>query len=121
MQRRRDNGLLATHGGAVEIGETVEDAARRELLEETGLTANAMTLLGVFSGPERLYEYPNGDLIYTVGIKYLCEDFSGDPSADEEETLGLKWFEIENIPEDVTPPDRPVLEAFVEWFHTCGK
>ena len=42
LQKRRDNGLWADHGGCVEIGESVEETAKRELFEETGLTANKL-------------------------------------------------------------------------------
>ncbi|XOK59681.1 NUDIX hydrolase [Paenibacillus elgii] len=68
LQKRRDNHCWAMHGGGVEIGETVEETAKRELLEETGLIANDLELLGVFSGEDRLYTYPNGDEVYTIGI-----------------------------------------------------
>jgi 8-oxo-dGTP pyrophosphatase MutT (NUDIX family) len=75
LQKRRDNGFWSFHGGGVEIGESVEAAAKRELYEETGLIANTMTLLGVISGEDMLYTYPNGDQVYIVGIYYACSDF----------------------------------------------
>jgi 8-oxo-dGTP diphosphatase len=46
-------GGYALPGGFVDVGETVEAAARRELLEETGIVAGQLTLLGVYSKPER--------------------------------------------------------------------
>jgi 8-oxo-dGTP diphosphatase len=46
-------GRYALPGGFVEIGETVEDACRRELLEETGVKAGKLQLLGVYSDPGR--------------------------------------------------------------------
>ena len=61
LQRRRDNNSWAIHGGIVDIGEIVEEAAKRELKEETGLTANKLELFGVFSGKNMIYTYPNGD------------------------------------------------------------
>ncbi|PUA39476.1 hypothetical protein C8Z91_08600 [Paenibacillus elgii] len=67
-----------SRGGGVEIGEEVEETAKRELWEETGLKANDLELLGVFSGEDRLYTYPNGDEVYTISIVYVCRDFSGD-------------------------------------------
>ena len=50
LQRRKDNLCWSMHAGGLELGETVEEAAKRELFEETGLTANTLELLGVFSG-----------------------------------------------------------------------
>ena len=54
LEKRSDNGEWAYAGGAVELYERVEEAAVRELQEETGLIAEKLELLGVFSG-ERLH------------------------------------------------------------------
>ncbi|GHV17076.1 hypothetical protein FACS18949_13880 [Clostridia bacterium] len=50
LPQRRDNKCWGYNGGRVEIREVVEDAAKRELLEETNLSANSIELFGVFSG-----------------------------------------------------------------------
>ncbi len=72
LQRRADDGSWDIPGGAVELGETVEEAVRREVWEETGLEIGEMALFGVFSGPELFHTYPNGDQAYFVCIVYLC-------------------------------------------------
>ena len=46
-------GRYALPGGFVEFGETVEDACRRELMEETGVKASRLRLVGVYSDPKR--------------------------------------------------------------------
>ena len=116
LQKRKDNFCWALHGGGVEIGEKVEEAARRELLEETGLIANKLELLGVFSGENMLYTYPNGDEVYIIGINYICRDFSGELLQETDETFELKWFDINNLPENISPPDIGPLNAFVEFI-----
>ncbi|KPV60226.1 ADP-ribose pyrophosphatase [Paenibacillus sp. A3] len=117
LQKRRDNHCWAMHGGGVEIGETVEEAAKRELWEETGLIANNLELLGVFSGEDRLYTYPNGDEVYSIGIVYVCRDFSGDFLSQTNETTELKWFTIDELPDDIFPPNKKPLKAFVDYIN----
>lgn len=113
LQRRRDNGCWGIHGGCVEPGEEVEAAARRELKEETGLTANHLELFGVFSGEDMRHTYPNGDKVSIIGIHYICRDFSGALSPQAEELLELRWFDLDDLPSPITPPDRRSIEAFV--------
>lgn len=99
------------------MGETVEEAAKRELFEETGLTANTLCLLGVFSGEELRYTYPNGDKVSIVQIIYTCNDFSGDISCEQEEVSALKWFDINEIPDNISPPDKKAFRSFVDFIN----
>ncbi len=63
----------ALPGGFVELGEKVEDAAKREVKEETNLRVEIIKLVGVYSDPER---DPRG---HTISIAYLCKrDNQGD-------------------------------------------
>jgi|GEM_PF-109043 len=119
LQRRRDNGMWAIHGGCMEIGETTEETARRELLEETGLVAGKLDLLGVFSGDaDMMYTYPNGDKVCIVSVVYVCQDFSGKLVTETDETLDLRWFDIDDMPADINPPDKKATEAFIAWAKT---
>ncbi|MBS4968787.1 MAG: NUDIX domain-containing protein [Lachnospiraceae bacterium] len=69
LQKRSDNHCWGYAGGSVELDETVEDAAKRELFEETGLTAEHLELFGVFSGKDLHYVYPNGDEVSNIDFK----------------------------------------------------
>ena len=120
LQHRADNGLWGYHGGCVELGENTEAAARRELLEETGLTAGKMTLFGVFSGPEMRYTYPNRDQASVVDVVYLCSDYSGEIRPQPEEVTELRWFAPAAIPADdqLSPPNIPALRRWQEGART---
>lgn len=116
LQRRRDNGMWALHGGAVEFCECVEDAARRELFEETGLLAHSIELFGVFSGLELHYIYPNGDEVSIISVIYICRDWEGVPVPQLEEVSELRFFLINSLPEDISPPDKSVLQKLSSEF-----
>ncbi len=111
LMKRSDSGCWGMPGGAVEPGEVAEDAAKRETLEETGLQISDMTLFGVFSGMELYYKYPNDDEVYNVTIVYKSDDWRGNVSINGEHTE-WRWFEVEKIPEDISPPIKPVIEKF---------
>jgi len=92
MVRRKNppfKDYLALPGGFVEIGEAVEDAARRELAEETGLEAMNLALVGVYSRPDR---DPRG---HVCSVAFLTNDARGDARAgdDAEAVAWIKDFE----------------------------
>jgi 8-oxo-dGTP pyrophosphatase MutT (NUDIX family) len=86
------------------------------LYEETGLTANKLELFGVFSSPDLHHIYPDGNEVYIIDIVYLCNDFSGEPVFQSEECLDLKWFEFNNIPNNLSPPIIPALKKFISTY-----
>ena len=114
LQLRKDNGCWGYAGGSVEIDERVEDAAARELLEETGLTARKLELLGVFSGKGMHYIYPNGDEVSNIDIVYVCREYGGTLRANESEVTALKFFAPNQIPANITPPNRIAIDAYIK-------
>lgn len=104
LQKRADNHCWGYAGGGVELDERVEDAAARELCEETGLIANKLELFGVFSGPEFHYVYPNGDEVSNVDIVFLCKDYTGSLHCQDGESEDLAFFEAGHLPENLSPP-----------------
>lgn len=112
LQKRCDNGCWGYHGGSVELDEVVEDAAKRELFEETGLIADKLELFGVFSGPDAHYVYPNGDEVSNVDIVYICREYHGEIKRQKSEVDELKFFNICELPENISPPIRKALEQF---------
>jgi ADP-ribose pyrophosphatase YjhB (NUDIX family) len=111
LMKRSDSGCWGPPGGAVELGEVVEDAAKRETLEETRIEIQEMSLFGVFSGADLYYKYPNGDEVYNVTIVYISRDWRGEVTINEEHTE-WRWFPVSEIPEDISPPIKPVIEQF---------
>lgn len=114
LQRRADCHQWGYHGGSVELDENVEEAARRELREETGLCAGELRLFGVFSGPEMHFTYPNGDEVSDIDHVFLCTDYSGTLCPQPDEVEELRFFAWDELPEDIVSLNRPALRAWVE-------
>lgn len=114
LQLRADNHCWSYCGGSCEIDEQVEDTARRELFEETGLVAEELELFGVWSGPELHYVYPNGDEVSNIDIVFLCKSYSGELKRQEAEVDDLRFFAADGIPENLSPPIRKPLLKWVE-------
>ena len=116
LMKRSDNNCWGPPSGAVELGEVVEMAARREVREETGLELGGLVLFGGFSGPDLFYRYPNGDKVYNVTIVYLTRDWRGEVRLNGEHT-NWGWFAPEDVPENISPPIKPVIGQFIETIH----
>lgn len=104
-------------GGSMEPGESLEDCARREALEEISLVAGNIQLLGVFSGNHMHYIYPNGDEVYNVAAIYTCRDYSGEIIPDHIETDEAKYFNPLNIPKNMTGFVKTIIDKYVEKVH----
>lgn len=113
LERRSDCGWWGLPGGAVEPGESVSRAARREVFEETGLRVELTGMLGVYSGPEqRIVVYPdNGDERHLVDVLVTARIVSG-ALAVSPESLELAFFPPDGLPRDIVPPARQPLRDF---------
>jgi 8-oxo-dGTP diphosphatase len=106
-------GQYALPGGFVDVGETVEDACRRELMEETGVKAGKLALVGVFSDPAR---DPRG---HTVSIVFATRVRSRKASAGDD-AAAVDW--IANWQRlDLAFDHKAVLRKAVRLLETAGK
>lgn len=92
-----DRQVWGTIGGAIDPFEKPEEAVIREVKEETGLTVEVERLVGVFSGPEFLVEYPNGDRTVYLAVAYLCRIIAGEPQPDGEEVSDIRYFSLSEL------------------------
>jgi 8-oxo-dGTP pyrophosphatase MutT (NUDIX family) len=118
MERRADNGQWSLLGGRVEEHQSVEDALRLEVLEESGLTADSFSLFGVFSDPTIIAEYTGsfGHVIVravSLAFRVQVEDFR--PLACSEESLELRFCTHDELRElDITAAVRPIVDRYLE-------
>ena len=113
LQKRRDNNCWGFHGGSVELDEVVEEAAKRELFEETGLIADSLEFFGVFSGAEMHYVYPNGDEVSNVDHAYICRSWSGEMKPELSEVGELRFFGLNELPANISPPQLRMLNEYI--------
>ncbi|MBR4555024.1 MAG: NUDIX domain-containing protein [Ruminococcus sp.] len=111
LQQRRDCGKWGISGGICELGETAAQAAHRELLEETGLTASEEYLLGIYSSNE-IRELENGDKVQTFTVVLVGHVTGGTPTEGNEETAALGWFAENEIPEIYSARHKKIIEDY---------
>ncbi len=101
LERRSDNGFWGLPGGAVEIGESVEQAIRREVMEETALVVGVRRLIGVYSDPLRynISSYPDGNVVHWVTAVFECIRIGGELQISHEST-DIRYFDAGNLPEN---------------------
>jgi len=96
LHRRRDSGLWALPGGVMDIGETIAQCAEREVKEETGLTVRAYRLVGVYSDPEHVFAYSDGEVRQEFSVCFACRILAGD-IAISDESLEVKFWPVQDL------------------------
>lgn len=96
LTRRKDNGQWCLPGGRVEAGESVTEACEREFWEETGLRVSVQRLVGVYSNPHRLVEYPDGNKAHIISLHFVVEKVDGQLIITEE-TTEIRFFNVDEL------------------------
>jgi ADP-ribose pyrophosphatase YjhB (NUDIX family) len=82
--RRTDNDLYAIPGGALELGETLTQTVQREVMEETGIAVEVTGLIGVYSDPEHVIEFTDGEVRQEFSICFRADPTGGDLRTSDE-------------------------------------
>lgn len=111
LQKRADCGKWGFLGGMIELGESAEEAAIREIKEESGLDVKVTSLFGVYS--KYFAEYANGDLAQPI-VHLFCAEVVGGRLIDEnDETLELKYFDLTDLPQMFCRQHQDILDDVV--------
>ena len=98
LNLRSDTNTWGIPGGSMELHETIEETAVRELKEEAGISADKLELVAVLSGDEYYFEYPNGDKMCTVIVLFKVLNYTGGIKVSDNESKQLKFFSLDALP-----------------------
>lgn len=116
LHHRIDKDWWGLPGGAMELGESLEQTASRELFEEVGLSCGELKLFNVYSGEKLYYKYPSGDEVYNVTATYVCRDYTGNIVVDLNEGRDAQFFSLDKIPTNLSSTIEVIIKEFISRF-----
>jgi len=96
LTQRLDNGQWCLPSGGAEAGESAAEACEREVREETGLKVRVERLVGVYSDPNYLIEYEDGNRVQVVAINFEASILGGEIGLSNE-TTAINYFPLHEI------------------------
>lgn len=120
QERKHPKNVWGLPGGLMELGESTEDTAKREVFEETGLQVTNLQLLSVYSGKDYFAIAANGDPFYTVTTAYYTSKYEGILENDQEEAFSLRFFPLHKLPQNMVGSHRKMIEDFKKMEETLN-
>jgi ADP-ribose pyrophosphatase YjhB (NUDIX family) len=97
MIRRTDNDNWAVPGGAIDLGESVAQAAVRETREESGIECEITGIVGIYSDPKHVLLYTsNGEVRQEFSIVLTAQPLSGQPTPSSESSE-VRWVPTSDV------------------------
>lgn len=88
-----DNDYWALPGGAMDLGESVAEAAVREVAEEAGVDIEITGLVGLYTDPGHVMAYDDGEVRQEFSVCFHARAMRGEPRQDGTETKAAKWVD----------------------------
>lgn len=114
LVKRRDNTLWALPGGGHDIGESIEQTAIREVKEETGLDVEVTGLVGIYTNPNHIVAFTDGEVRQQFSLCFTTELRGGELAIDREST-DIAWTAPADIGQlDMHPSMRLRITHYLE-------
>lgn len=97
----------------MELGESTEEVAAREVFEETGLEVKNLKLINVYSGKNHFVVAENGDEFYVVTVAYYTEAFEGIIKVNEKESISFEFFDPQKLPGKIVKSHKAIIDEFL--------
>lgn len=122
LLRRKDNGKWTMPGGTMDFSESLTDCAIREVKEETGLNISIVDIIGIYTDPNILIEYSDGEVRQEFTVVYLGKAKDVSSVIIDDESKEANWFSLYNLAGlDVATSQSKRLNEVIEYYTLTGR
>ncbi len=115
LEHRTDSDYWALIGGGLEIDESAENGALREIFEETGLKIQEsdLKLFNIYTDPSRIIKYPDGNIFRSISIAYVIYIKEKHDLKCSEESRELRYFSYTELKDiDIVATHRHIINDY---------
>jgi ADP-ribose pyrophosphatase YjhB (NUDIX family) len=110
-----DNDLWALPGGGHDAGESIAETAVREVLEETGVQVEVTGIVGLYTNPNHVMKYDDGEVRQQFSICFSARLIGGSAREDGTETKEVKWVDVSELDQlNIHPSMRLRIDHYLE-------
>ena len=100
-----EEGTWCMPGGMIEYGETFEEAGRREVKEETGLTVNNLEVFCV--------QTDKNEHAHFISVGMIARDVIGTPTPEENVIIKWEWFDLDKLPKNIFSASKKTIDCYL--------